>query len=83
MVYCAAFGCNANSSENIVACSSFKFPTQLTLLKECLTKLWSFSWLRQKVKDRWILASQNCTELAELEDVFAYHLPLAVRITRR
>ena len=39
MVYCAAFGCNANSSKNIVTRSSFKFHTQPTLIKKCLTKM--------------------------------------------
>ena len=28
MVYCAAFYCNANSSENKVTCSWLKFPTE-------------------------------------------------------
>ena len=39
MVYCAAFGCNANSSKNRVTCSWFKFAMQPTLLKNRLAKM--------------------------------------------
>ena len=34
MVYCVAFGCNANYSKKIVTYSSFKFPMQPNLLKK-------------------------------------------------
>ena len=39
MVYCAAFGCNANTNKNIVTCRSSKFPPQPTLLKKWLAKI--------------------------------------------
>ena len=38
MVYCAAFYCNANSSQNKVTGSWFKFPTELTLFKKAKVK---------------------------------------------
>ena len=38
MVYCAAFGCNANSCKNRVTCRSFKCPKQQTLLQNCSRK---------------------------------------------
>ena len=34
MVYCAAFDCNANRSENKVTGSWFKFPTESNLFKK-------------------------------------------------
>ena len=38
MVYCAAFDCNANSSNTKVTCSWFKFPTEPTLFKKANVK---------------------------------------------